>query len=161
MCRRHCLVEEERLEVSDMRKTLDVGKVSGWWTRRQTCYRSWPNCQWSRWRGAWRSRWPTYRGRSCVGEVQGETGGKECVWRRSRTIPNLTNITFVPLFALLLLILQSLVVALHPRWFRLSRRFSDMCSLPRWALELVQLPLVTLGIGQVRGFLAFLHLAAA
>ena len=93
--------------------------------------------------------------------MQGETGGKECVWRRSWTIPNLTNITFVPLFALLLLILQSLVVALHPRWFGLSGRLSDMCSLSRWPLKLVQLPLVTLGIGQVRGFLAFLHLAAA
>ena len=72
VCRRHCLVVEERFKISDMRKALDVGKVSGWWTRRQTCYRSWPNCQWSRWRGAWRSRWPTYQGRSCVGKVQGE-----------------------------------------------------------------------------------------
>ena len=72
VCWRHCLVEEERLEVSDVRKALDVGKVSGWWTRRQTCCRSWTNCQWSRWRGAWRSRWPTDWGRSCVGEVQGE-----------------------------------------------------------------------------------------
>ena len=69
VCRRHCLVEEERLEVSDMRKALDVGKVSGRWTRRRTCCRSYV---WSRQRRAWRTRWSTDRGRSRVGEVQGE-----------------------------------------------------------------------------------------
>ena len=72
MCRGHCLVVEERFKVSDMRKALYVGKVSGWWTRRRTCCRSWTSCYWSRGRGAWRPRWPTGWCRGCVGEMQGE-----------------------------------------------------------------------------------------
>ena len=72
MCRGHCLMMEEWFKVSYMRKALDVGKVSGWWTRRRTCCRSWTSCQWSRWRGAWRSRWPTGWCGGCVGQVQGE-----------------------------------------------------------------------------------------
>ena len=51
------------------------------------------------------------------------------------------------------------MVALHPGWFSLSGRLSDVCSLSRRPLKLVQLPLVALGIRQVRGLLA-LHLAA-
>ena len=72
MCRRHSLVVEEWFKVSYMRKAFYVGKVSGWWTRRRTCCRSWTSSQWPRWRGVWRSRWPTDWGRGCVGQVQGE-----------------------------------------------------------------------------------------
>ena len=51
------------------------------------------------------------------------------------------------------------MVALHPGCFCLSGRLSDVCNLSGRPLELVQLPLVALGIGQVRGLLT-LHLAA-
>ena len=44
MCRSHCFVVEERFQVSYVRKALDVGKMSGWWTRRWTWRRSWTSC---------------------------------------------------------------------------------------------------------------------
>ena len=147
-----------------------MGKMSvrWWWTGRRTRFRT----RSRRW-GSWWSGWPAGRGGCCVWKVQRQGGREERVGGvGSGPVSDLTNVALVPLFAFLLLVLQPPVVAFDPwclallprdmmrdlSWrFCLLSLLSDMSDLPRWPLELGQLPLVALGSrGQVRG--GVLHL---